>query len=293
MSGRLSRREAIALLAATAAMGGAPALAVPRRVDREVRFGLTAVVVRENIRFFDRWRAYLESRIGRGLRFVQRRSYREIMELLETGDLDFAWICGYPYVQARGRDILELVAVPVFEGAPLYRSYIIVADDSGHGSLAELRGGVFAFSDPDSNSGYLVPRAMLARMGENPEDFFRVTFFTYNHAETVQAVAARVADGGAVDSYVWEYLARKNPGLAGRTRVIGRSGLYGFPPVVARRSVGGGLFRAMRGALLAMKNDPEGQVLLNDLALDGFGVHDPAIFDGIRDLTGVLARAKG
>ncbi|MBA1333584.1 ABC transporter substrate-binding protein, partial [Candidatus Endoriftia persephone str. Guaymas] len=47
----------------------------------------------------------------------------------------------------------------------------------------------------------------MTAKGERPETFFRQTFFTFNHAETVQAVSEQVADGGAVDSYIWEYLA--------------------------------------------------------------------------------------
>ena len=50
-----------------------------------VRFGLTAVVVRENVPFYQAWSRYLAQKVGRPVQFVQRRSYREVMELLETG----------------------------------------------------------------------------------------------------------------------------------------------------------------------------------------------------------------
>lgn len=274
MTGSLTRRAALALLGGFAAAAAAD--------DRPAQFGLTAVVVRENLRFFDRWRQYLERRVGRPVRFVRRRSYREIMDLLETGEVDFAWICGYPYVRRRDPEFLELMAVPVYQGEPRYRSYIIVHKDSQIASLADLSGKVFAYSDPDSNSGYLQPRLMLVNAGVAPDSFFRLTFFTYNHAETVEAVANRVAEGGAVESYVWEFLARTNPALTNRTRVIARSDKYGFPPLVARLGSDGELRRRMGRAILGMHEDVDGRALLAELGLDAFAPGDPGLFDGIR-----------
>ncbi|HYH17125.1 MAG TPA: phosphate/phosphite/phosphonate ABC transporter substrate-binding protein [Azospirillum sp.] len=288
----MSRRTLVRALPALAVMpvAGTASAAVP---DRVVRFGLTPVVVQENLQFFNAWRRYLEERIGRPLRFVQRRSYREIIQLLEAGEIDFAWICGYPFVRRRETDFLDLLAVPVFDGQPLYRSYVIVHRDSAVRGLAGLAGCSFAFSDPDSNSGYLAPRGMLQRMGHAPEQHFRLTFFTYNHAETVEAVADRFADGGAVDSYVWEYLARTRPELTGQTRVIEWSEPFGFPPLVARRGSEPALVARMRSALLDMSGAAEGRRLLKDLALDGFREGDAALYDGIRALAAWIGDKGG
>ena len=249
-----------------------------------VRFGLTAVVVRENLQVYDRWSAYLSKHIGRPVHFVQTRTYREIMSLLEAGALDFAWICGYPFVQKRDPEYLELLALPVFEGAPLYRSYIIVPRESSIASLADLKGRVFAFSDPDSNSGYLVPQAMLAQTEHSPDSFFRLSFFTYSHAETIEAVAQGLADGGAVDSYIWEHLNETQPDLTRKTRVIQRSETYGFPPLVSRLGIDPELRDRMARALTTMESDSEGRQLLADFSLDRFAQFPESLFDSIRHL---------
>lgn len=248
-----------------------------------VRFGLTSVVVRENLDFFRRWAGYLEARLDRPVEFVQRRSYREVMQLLEGGEIDFSWICGYPYVMAREAGYLDLLAVPEYQGAPYYRSYIIVHRDSPFSGLRDLRGRVFAYSDPDSNSGYLVPREMLARQTGLPEAYFRQTFFTFDHGETIEAVAERVADGGAVDSYVWEYLKHVTPTLVERTRVVDSSRLFGFPPLVAQRNTAAPLVGRMKLALLGMDKDEDGKALLAALALDRFADHPDSLFDGIAE----------
>lgn len=256
-----------------------------------LRIGLTAVVVRENLRFFDQWAEYLAARIGRPVAFVQRRAYREIMELLERGELDVAWICGYPFVRERDPEFLELLVVPVYRGAPLYRSYIIVHRDSPYDSIEDLRGRVFAYSDPDSNSGFLAPRTMFARRGVDPDTFFRFSLFTFSHAETVQAVADRVADGGAVESYVWEFLASTRPELAVKTRVVARSEAFGFPPVVVRLGLDPAERERIRTAFVGMTEDPEGRAVLDYLALDGFATYSPALYDSIRALAKADARS--
>ncbi len=249
-----------------------------------IRFGLTAVVEQENLRFLDRWAEYLSDKVGRPVEFVRRRSYREITDLLEAGRLEFAWICGYPFVQKRDPEFLALLAVPVYKGEPLYHSFIIVHRDSPHSKLEDLRGGVFAFSDPESNSGFLYPQSVLAAQGETPESFFRQTFFTFNHSETIEAVAEQVAEGGAVDSYIWEYMRSFRPEIVEKTRVIMRSPKFGFPPLVSRLGTDAGVVSRMKSALAEMADDPEGRVFLKGLKLDRFGDYPPSLFNDIRKM---------
>jgi phosphonate transport system substrate-binding protein len=242
---------------------------------------LTAVVAKENLRFLDRWALYLSGKLGRPVEFVRRRSYREVMDLLELGEIEFAWICGYPFIQKRDPEFLELLAVPAYQGEPLYHSFVIVHRDSPHETLDDLEGKVFAFSDPESNSGFLYPQSVLATRLETPESFFRQTFFTFSHAETVEAVAEQVADGGAVDSYIWDYMNAFRPEIAEKTRVILRSPKFGFPPLVSRLGNERSMVDRMRSALIGMNSDPEGQAFLEGLMLDGFENHPPSLFDSI------------
>jgi phosphonate transport system substrate-binding protein len=280
------RRAFLGLAVALAALSAA------RADPPSVRVGLSPILSSAGYAALGAWRAYLERRLGRPVRFVQRSSYREMTSLLEEGALEFAWICSNPYLQHE--DHLTPVAVPVFEGQPLYRSYVIVpADAAGLDGLEDLEGKVFAFSDPDSNSGYLVVRHRLLERGTRPEDFFRKTFFAYGHANVVHAVAEGLAHGGAVDSYVWDVLARQEPGLAARTRVIWRSDWFGFPPVVASGSAPVGLREALAQALLGMAEDPDGRRVLASLELDAFVSVPPGLYDGVRRLRGeVLAGSR-
>jgi phosphonate transport system substrate-binding protein len=256
-----------------------------------IRFGLTAVVLTENLRFLDQWSEYLGHKMGRKVEFVLRKSYREVMDLLNSGSIEFAWICGYPYVQKRKPESLQLLSVPIYRGQPRYHSYIIVHHRSPYRRFGDLKGKIFAFSDPDSNSGFLYPLTLVTEKGEKPETFFRQAFFTFNHAETVQAVSEQVADGGAVDSYIWEYLAVFNPEITEKTRIIKKSPSFGFPPIVSRLGVNTNTVKLMKSTLENMEEDLTGRALLGQLKLDGFGHYSDALFNEIRAMANTVQRA--
>lgn len=251
------------------------------------RVGMTPAFLHDQHVVLDDWRTYLEKKLGHKIEFVQRDSYRETMDLLRLGKLEFAWICDYPYVHLK--DQVRLLAVPVNQGKPLYRSYLIVSVRDPHTqSLAQLRSKVFAYADPYSNTGYLVPRYQLHQMGENPEKFFSRTFFTWSHRKAIEAVASGVAQGAAVDSFVWDTLAKVRPELTARTRIAARSPEYGFPPFVAHRSVSEGDFKTMQDGLIRMGQNPEGAALLQRLNLDGFTPGNPGIYRGVAEMMKVL-----
>ncbi|HEX6265866.1 MAG TPA: PhnD/SsuA/transferrin family substrate-binding protein, partial [Burkholderiales bacterium] len=162
-------------------------------------------------------------------------------------------------------------------------SYLIVpARDGSTRSLADLRSRVFAYSDPGSNSGFLVIQDGLRALGESRGYFFRKTFFTHAHRKVIEAVGVGLAQGGAVDGYVYDTLKEIQPELVARTRVVAKSAYYGFPPIVARKGVPREDFDAMQQALLEMAEGPRGRRVLAELRLDGFTRAEPSLFDEIR-----------
>lgn len=249
---------------------------------RTISIGFTPAFVHDQHALLEDWRLYMERKLGLRVEVKQRDSYRETMELLRLRQLDFAWVCDYPFLMLK--DLVRLLAVPLYKGQPLYCSLVIVpAGNRGlHvDSLKDLRNSVFAYADPLSNTGYLYPRYAIQQMGEDPREFFRKTFFTWSHKKVVEAVGLGIAQGGAVDSYVWESLERIDPALTRRTRVVQRSPNYGFPPFVAHRDTPPELFEQTRDFLLGMQSDPDGADLLKRLNLDGFVKGDIRLYDGV------------
>lgn len=260
------------------------------RATTPLRFGTSPVFLNEQIGLLDRWQRQLEARLDRPVRFVQRGSYREIVDLLLNDGVEAAWLCGHPLVLHESR--LTVVAVPSYQGAPLYRSHLIVpSSDAATRAVSDLRGRVFAYSDPLSNSGFLIPRAEIAAKGADPRSFFRRTFFTFSHRKVVEAVRAGLADAGAVDGYVWDTIAAQQPASVTGLRVAWRSAPHGFPPVVARRNWSAAEARQLGEALRAMTAEAEGRAVLERLNLDGFVEPQAGQFESIRALLRMSERS--
>ena len=254
-----------------------------------IRIGITPVFLNYQTTFLNDWKSYLSHKLNRPVEFIQRNTYREVTDLLINNEIDFAWICGYPYMRLRER--LQLMAVPLYQGKPLYQSYLIVPSlDLDTRSISDLGGKIFVYSDPDSNSGYLVPKYQLALLDIEDSFFFRKTFFTWAHEKVVEAVASGIAHGGAVDGYVWDTLQQLQPSLTQKTRIVSKSELFGFPPLVARIGLSEGTFQGVQSVLLNMSQDPEGEALLKRLNIDGFIQGDDDLFEGIADMMKFLTR---
>jgi len=257
---------------------------------KALRVGMTPAFLHTQHGLLAEWRGYMEARLNRPVEFVQRDSYHETMELLRLAQLDFAWICSYPYVHIRKQ--VRLVAVPLYQMQPYYRAYLIVSAKypTIHG-LSQLRGKVFAYADPYSCTGYLVPRFQLRKMGEDPAKFFARTFFTYSHHKLIEAVADGLAHGGSVDSYVWDSLDALKPEITRRTWLVSRSPEFGFPPFVARRGVAEEDFAAVQKMLIMMRYDQPGKALLQRLNLDGFVHGDVKLYDGVLEMVRALGES--
>ncbi|MCP4559533.1 MAG: PhnD/SsuA/transferrin family substrate-binding protein [Bosea sp.] len=291
LSGSVVQRRALTRRAIL--IGASSTLAAPStiRAEQPFRFGLTPVFLTSDLELLEALQHYLSAAMNIQVQLVLKRTYQEITSQLISGLLDAAWICGFPFVAYRRE--LELVAIPVWRGKPNYQSYLLVSSNRDASSIADLRGDIHAFSDPDSNSGYLVTRALLAERRAKPQDFFRRTFFTYGHRNVVRAVAAGLAQSGSVDGYVWEVMTETEPELTLQTRPAWRSPWMGFPPIAT--SVGNGRndgIVRLRRALIDMPADQTGRDVLGLLRLDGFTPGDPALFDSIASRVD-LVRALG
>lgn len=248
-----------------------------------LRVGMTPAFLHTQHGLLADWRGYMQAKLKRPVEIVQRDSYRETMDLLRLERLDFAWVCSYPYVYLRQE--LRLVAVPLYLSRPFYRAYLIVSSKNRHvKDLSQLRGKVFAYADPYSLTGHLVPRSQLRRMGEDPEKFFSKTFFTYSHRKLIEAVADGLAYGASVDGYVWDSLNTLKPEITRRTFPAAKSQEFGFPPFVARRGVADEDFVAVRDMLVGMRQDQQGNALLQDLNLNGFIQGIPNLYDEVAEM---------
>ena len=256
-----------------------------------LRIGLTPVILVDRAAFLSRWSEYLSQRLGVPVVFVARESYQSILDLLFSDQLDAAWICGYPYVRYQSQ--LQLLAVPVYRGKPMYQSYLIRTRD-GVPNLkgwTDLKHRVLAYSDPLSNSGWLVAQAQLRAAGLSERDLRR-TFFAHSHRNVAEAVADGLAQAGCIDGYVWETMQLQKMASVTKTEVIWKSEFYAFPPLVVRADDRNGALSTLGTALLDMQDDTLVRDLLSALNLNGFSTPVPALFDSIKALAASVNAAR-
>jgi phosphonate transport system substrate-binding protein len=243
--------------------------------------------------YYDDLLTLIAQRIGRRAEFLQRKTYAEVSDLVESRAVDLAFVCCGPYVTGKEKFGMELLVVPVVNGQSVYYCYILAGRDRDVRSLDDLRGRKFAFTDPDSNTGCLVPRFMLAERGATAESFFSETFFTHSHDASIQAVAEGVADGAAVDSLIWDFTDGVDNSHTSRTRIVEKSPPYGIPPVVVHPGVDPDLKRRLKAVFLSLHEDPEAAKLLARLRIERFIEGQDSMYDSVRRMQQWIAGTAG
>jgi phosphonate transport system substrate-binding protein len=227
---------------------------------------------------------YIGEQIGRPVQMVQRRTYDEMDKLLERGEVQVAFICSAPYVENRERFGVELLVAPSVNGKAIYQSYIIVHKDSPFNTFADLKGKVFAFTDPKSNSGRLYPAYLLKTLHSTPERYFNRVLYSYSHNKSIELVAKKVVDGASVESLVYDYMVKKGSPYVKQTKIIKRSPPYGTPPVVVTKGIDAGLREEIRAALLNMHKNAKGRAILDAMKIDGFISPSDKAYDSVREM---------
>ncbi len=258
--------------------------------DHVLRFGISSMISPGETRnLYTELAGYLGHQLGRRVVLKQRRTYEELNDLLALGEVDLAFVCSGAYVEAHDQFGTRLLAVPVVGDKAVYRSYIIARPGSGVHSLASLRGKRFAFVDPLSHTGYLVPTYLLARDGESPDSFFSSYVFTNSHDNSIRAVADALVDAAAVDSLVYDFVSARDRALARKTEVIEKSEAFAMPPLVVPYSVTPALEAALRSTLLSMHEDERGRSILQELSIDRFVTAADDQYDSIRKMRAFVA----
>jgi phosphonate transport system substrate-binding protein len=248
-------------------------------------FVVSGVIINSyNGDLIERFTQYLSTRSGYPLQVVYVNKYSELSRVLRENPEAVGWTCGAPYVQDSEANGQQLVAVPLLNKKPTYHSLILTRTGRSEKTLADFKGGVLAYSDPGSNSGFLSPRYALHKQGIDIEKHFRLLLNTGNHESSINALLNSLADVAAVDEYVWLAYLNKHPEAAEALHEIERMGPFPFTPIVTGSEVSAKDISRLSSTLLNMSDDAEGQKLLSEFYLDGFVKKQPAFYQPIKNM---------
>jgi ABC-type phosphate/phosphonate transport system substrate-binding protein len=231
---------------------------------------------------------FVASRVSDALRQPARLVIGESLDQLRSGEVDFAFICGLPYVRlAREADPpVALVAAPVLEGSryggrPVYFSDVIVPAGSPVTAFEELRGRSWACNGFDSHSGALVVLYHLLRIGANAQ-FFGGVEVSGSHQQSICRVAAGEVDGSAIDSQVLAVELRDHPELNDRIQVIASLGPSTNMPLVAAAGTSEALREEVREVVTCLGGCETEREGLQPGLFSGFVPIDDPAYDDIR-----------
>lgn len=162
--------------------------------------------------------AYLEKELGAKIEIFTAGNYDGVIQALASDQIEFAFLGSSAYAAAYTETkggVEPLLASQEQDGSTGYYSVITVRCDSGYKSVADLKGKVLAFADPDSTSGYAVPYFNLVKQGYDPKTFFSAVPFSGSHETGVMAVLNKQFDAAAT------YINNETSGIPQRMETKG------------------------------------------------------------------------
>jgi phosphate/phosphite/phosphonate ABC transporter binding protein len=151
--------------------------------------------------------------------------YNATIEAMRASKVDVALMGAFGYVLATTQAPVEAFAVTVTKASnsPDYHSIIIARKDEGDlTSLDSLKGHTFAFVDPSSTSGSLMPKAAMMDSHIVPEkDLKKVIYSGVMMPASSPLRRARSMPHPSPTAFM-RTLARRRPSTAARSRSSGR-----------------------------------------------------------------------
>lgn len=236
----------------------------------------------------------LEKDLGVKVKSVTATDYRGTIEALKFKKAELGHLGPKAYVEASANNyanVEPIAQLQLANGSLGYRSCLIVHSDSEVFTPEDMAGKTFAFNDPNSTSGYLVPSAFfMMDMGVDPKKYFSKITFSGSHEASILAVANKKVEIASTNMPDLSQLTRENKVPRGALRVIWVSKLIPNDPIVVRKDMPASLRSAITESLTTMKaRNPE---VFKEIGawLGGFVPADDGKYQVIRDLNDVAKK---
>jgi phosphonate transport system substrate-binding protein len=152
---------------------------------------------------------------------------------------------------------------------PFYKAEFLANSASGIKSFADLKGKTFCFVDPNSTSGYIVPRIILKAHGFDPDKDFKATVNAGSHPNVAIAVYKGDCDAGVayidIRTDATANLAATYPDIMTKVQVFAVSDRIPNDGVQVVKDFPADYTAALTEALLSMNGDPGGNALIKNL----------------------------
>lgn len=182
-------KQLIAILAATTALAGAANAQEIKEFNIGILGGENA---QDRLTSNECYRAAIEESLGVPVKVFTPADYDGVIQGLLGGTLDMAWLGASAFAKIHLTDpnAVDLALTKQnTDGSTGYYSIAFARKDSGITKLEDAKGKVFAFAEPNSTSGYLVPAAEMTATFGPLDQYFSEVKFSGGHEQTIVGVA--------------------------------------------------------------------------------------------------------
>lgn len=244
-----------------------------------------------------RWTPILEQLskdLGIPVKQVAATDYRGSIEALKFNKAQLGQLGPKGYIEASNNNYANVEPVVQLQhtnGSLGYRSCLIVHETSDIFNPEDMSGKTFAFNDPNSTSGYLVPMTLfLTEMDIEPNAYFSKLTFSGSHEASILAVANKKVDVASTNLPDLQQMTREGKIPRGTVRVIWVSKLIPNDPIVVRKDLPDSLKQAIQHSLTTMKARNPEAFAAGGAWIGGFVKVDDAKYQIIRDLNETAKR---
>jgi phosphonate transport system substrate-binding protein len=175
----------------------------------------------ELINKFSPLAAYLSKKIGHPVEVKISKSYQSHIKKVGEDQIGLAYMGPASYVKmTHSYGKKTVLAGLEVNGKPFFHGMIITLQNSAITTLQDLQGKRFAFGDPNSTMGHLVPRYMLWKTGIDLENLDKYEFLGSHNNVALGVLGGYYDAGGVKEGVFYKYRKRglkmlaKSPPLA-------------------------------------------------------------------------------
>jgi len=263
----------------------------PRGWPAKLNFGVIPTDSSVNMtERFDSLVKYLEKRLNVQVELKTATDYAAVITGMQFKHIEFAYFGPKSYVEAATRANADAFALEVtVDGSKGYHGVIITRKGTGLNTIQDLKGKTWAFTDPNSTSGTLVPMVyFLQELKIDPDKYFSKVIYSGSHEASMLSVKNGRIDGASTNDLDMARGNGKEWNQEKDFNIIWKSPLIPGSLIAYRKDLPASLKRALKDAFLAY-NDPEG---LGRLKLKGYTDVTDEMYNPIRNMITVQKQLK-
>lgn len=200
--------------------------------------------------------AYLERVLGMKVELFVGTDYTATIEAMRAGKLDIAWYGPFSYVLANKMANAEAFAAESQkELGTFYKSYIVTLPNSGVEKITDVKGKTFAFVDPASTGGYLIPVKHMKEAGIDVDKDLKSKIFLGGHDSCALAVINKQADVASIVKHQYEKAIAEKLFKAEDLKIIHVSDPFPAGPIAWRKDLPDNLKIKIKKAIIEMPEE--------------------------------------